>query len=812
MIRHASISTILWLLIAPLGLAQQKQEGTTDVNRIELGRLGNGAVVAFIRAGSGDWGIEISGGSTPIITQQKPAQIEVYRSQENVQQLAAGCQSVQKEGDAVVAKAKLAGEGKAAFEVEDRWKISGAMLSLSRKVSVTGAEDNAGFYSAIRLTTAPTVKWEDVKCFIPGLLYNEPHGGRLNYAAKRFTIREDYLSAPLIGVLFKDGTWAAVLDPAPRGDTTQAETTASAGMTIIDERIQFGAVGTQEIANGGIEMGFWLPGTTTELGGGFGMRGGTATSVVRRRYHPVKAGFAQSYQVGFRFGKSETFRDMQREAWRWAWQSLNPKIAPVDVEVMRHALADHLADRVLVVDDRAGIPFVIDAVSGKPGSFRPAIRAMSRSGGQTPGASGTPGAPGGTPGAPGAPGGMSGRRGGNSLEQNQELAAWAKTVGIDMDPTAAELELWPKIMMGFCGKNVEVADQLLIESDRDPSPRGQRMRKLGTMILESLVRIDKMSPAPAGEGFDIRTGLAGAVRGAPAFSLRAVSEDMRTMADIVRRERARGRQHPEWFNWVKAYCDWLVTVQREDGSFPSTFQGGTGQPTSTLGSTTYAAVPVLVKMTEETGDKKYLDSAIKAADYIWTNYGSKCVFCGATGGDTADKESGMLSLEAFLSLYENTKDAKWLDRAQTAGSYAESWIWIWNVPMPMDATYELGWKKGVPTIGVNGIGSNDIGGVDQYLDWAVPAYARLYKYTKDEHYLDVARVLLHGTKAMLALPGRTYDLKGPGWQQEHWRMGPIRGIGAHRTWLPWISVNHLHGITGLEDVDKDLYEKLSKGD
>jgi len=223
-------------------------------------------------------------------------------------------------------------------------------------------------------------------------------------------------------------------------------------------------------------------------------------------------------------------------------------------------------------------------------------------------------------------------------------------------------------------------------------------------------------------------------------------------------------------------------------------------------------VPVLVKMTEETGDKKYLNSAIRAADYIWVNFGSKCVFLGATGGEVADKESGMLSLEAFLALYENTRDPKWLRRAQTAGDYTESWIWIWNVPMPIGAKYsDLGWKPGVPTVGVNGIGSNVAGHVDQYLDWAVPSYARLYKYTQDEHYLDVARVLLHGTKAMLALPGRTYDLKGPGWQQEHWRMGPgTRGIGAHRTWLPWISVNHLHGITGLEELDKDLYQQLAQ--
>jgi len=801
MIRYAPFGALMWLWIAPWTSAQPS--ATTAVNRLELGRLVNGASVTFTRAETGNWGVEISGGGAPRLTQDKPAQIEVFQGDGNVRQLAAGYESVRKETDAVVARAKVTADGKAMFAVEDRWQIGGAVLALNRKVSVTVTETNAGFFSAIRFSTAPGVKWEDVDYFAPGLLYGEPHtsvsapGGSLSYRAKLFLIREDYLSAPLFGVSFRDGNWAAVLDPAPRGDTTQAETTAPAATPIIDERIQFGALGAFEASPGGIELGFWLPGTTTEFGGGLGMREGvTATPVVRRRYHPVKAGFSQSYQVAFRFGKSESFRGMERDAWRWAWESLKPKVTPVDVEVVRHTLTDHLADRVLTVEDRAGIPFVIDAVSGKPGSFRPALMSMSRRGGQTPGATNAPAG-----------------RGGNSLQQNQELADWAKTVGINVDPQAAELELWPKIMMGFCGKNVEVADQLLQESDRDSSPRGQRMRKLGLTIIESLIRIVPMSPAPAAEGFDIRTGKASAVRGAPAFSLRATAEDMRTMVDMFRRERTLGRQHPEWFNWVKAYADWLVTVQREDGSFPANFQGGTGAPTGTSGVTTYTPVPLLVRMTEETGDKKYLNSAIRAADYIWSNFGSKCVFLGATGGDVADKESGMLSLEAFLSLYENTKEPKWLERAETAGSYAESWIWIWNVPMPTGAnSSDLGWKPGVPTVGVNGIGANVAGHVDEYLDWAVPSYAKLFKYTGDGHYLDVARVLLHDTKSMLALPGRTYDLLGPGWQQEHWRMGPgVRGIGAHRTWLPWISVNHLHGITGLEEFDKDLYQRLAAG-
>jgi hypothetical protein len=794
MIRYALFGALICLSIAPVGPAQQKPAGATAASRLVLGRLSNGAAVTFVRAGSGDWGIDISGGAAPRVTQAKPAQIEVYRGGDRVSQLAAGYRSVAREADAVVAKAKVAGQGAAAFAVEDRWTISGAVLSLSRKVTVTGAEHDAGFYSAIRLSTAPTTTWPDLDYLAPGLLYGDPHtsagapGGSLYYRAKRFSIREDYLPAPVFALSFRDGNWAAVMDMAPRGDTTQVETTAPASTPVIDERLQFGALGAREVPEGGVEFGFWLPGTTNEFSGGFGFGGGQgapSAPVVRRRYHPVKAGFSQRYQVGFRFGQGASFRGMERDAWRWAWQTLKPKVTLIDVEVVRRTLIDHLADRVLTVDDRAGVPFVIDAVSGKPGSFRPAaMMAMFR-----PPTAARP------------------------AFDTEDLVKWAKSVGIDMDPQAAELELWPKIAMGFCGKNIEVADQLLLEGDRDPGPRGQRMRKLGLAIVASLIRLVPMSPAPAAEGFDIKTGKASAVRGAPSLTLRATAEDLRTMVDLYRRERALGRQHSEWFAWVKAYADWLLTQQREDGSFPASWLGGTGEVRGTSGVTSYAPVPLLVRMSEETGDRKYLDSAIRAADYIWASFGSRCVFLGATGGDVADKESGMLSLEAFLALYDNTREPKWLERARTAGDYAESWIWIWNVPMPLDAQdSELAWKRGVPTVGLQGIGSNVAGHVDEYLDWAVPSYAKLYRYTKDEHYLDVARVLLHDTKSMLALPGRTYDLLGPGWQQEHWRMGPgIRGIGAHRTWLPWISVNHLHGITGLEELDKALFDRLVKG-
>ena len=56
MIRYAPFSAFLWLLIASLAPAQQRQPVASEANRILLGRLADGAAVTFVRAGSGRLG------------------------------------------------------------------------------------------------------------------------------------------------------------------------------------------------------------------------------------------------------------------------------------------------------------------------------------------------------------------------------------------------------------------------------------------------------------------------------------------------------------------------------------------------------------------------------------------------------------------------------------------------------------------------------------------------------------------------------------------------------------------------------------
>jgi hypothetical protein len=708
--------------------------------------LQTGGTVSFIRAVGGTWGIDISGGGAPRLKQQTPAMLQVYRAANVISELATGYATVQQSAADVIARAEIAYGKDLVFRVEDRWSLTGEVVTVRRNVEVAGNAPG-GFNSSVVLTVDPSVRWSDVNCLAPGALYGDPTydgdrspGGTLNYAARRFFMREDILPAPLFALSFSNGFSVALLDPSPRGASTVDETKLSKDV-MTDARFQFGALGAWQRANGSIELGFQFPGTASMYA--FGPNVPAAPRWIRR-FHPIVQGVAHSYEVSFRFGLKESFRDVTRNTWRWAWSTLNPAVNTIDVEQVRRVLTDHLAAQAATIDGRTAIPFAVATFDT------------------------------------------------NRPQWNWTMAA-----------------------MGFVSKNIECADQLLREGDRDTAERGKTMRRIGLAVISSMIQALPTVPLQA-TGYDLATGKPwNHIWLAPW--LRNATEDMSVLMRAYRRERALGRQHPEWFTWVKSYVDWLVLQQREDGSFPRRWKPGSNAVAEPTGTTSYCPVPLLVMMTEETGDPTYRQSAIRAAEYVWGMWGTRGLFVGGASDNPniTDKEAGMLSMEAYLSLYDATREPQWLERAEAAATFTESWIWIWNLPMPIDADdTQLHWKKGVSTIGVQGITARVAGSVDEYLDWAVPSYARLYKYTKDKHYLDVARLLLHDTKSMVALPGRQYDMKGIGWQQEGWHMGPGgpgRGVGGHRFWLPWISANHLYGITGLEELDRVLYRQLAGG-
>jgi hypothetical protein len=401
---------LTFLLTTAASWAQTQEQPLPALETVVVGRLQTGATVSLAPVTATEWGIEIAGAAVPRVAAAKPARLEVFHAEDDIRQLTAAYTTVRKTGAGVEARADIASGDDVVFHVVDEWSVSDAVVSVRRKVAVAGHAPG-GFSSSVVFTVDPAVGWNDVRYLAPGALYGDPThdgdrsaGGTLNDKARRFVMREDMLPAPLFALAFADGASVAVLDPSPRGDTTVEESKLS-NAVMTDVRFLFGALGAWQADDGSVEFGFLFPGTVTTY------TGEPPARRWMRRYHPIATDTVHSYRVEFRFGRHESFPDLTRNAWRWAWDTLKPPVTHIDVDLVRRVLTDHLAAQAVTMDGRTAIPFVLSTVT-------------------------------------------------DQLQWNWTMAA-----------------------MGFVGKNIECADQLLREGDRDRTERGRKMRRIGLAVI-----------------------------------------------------------------------------------------------------------------------------------------------------------------------------------------------------------------------------------------------------------------------------------------------------------------------------------------
>lgn len=320
--------------------------------------MGNAArmpeLMAIHSSTMNEWGIRIENPGLATLEQAAPLQIQFYESEAERRFLSCGYKSFDKTADGFSGKGALSPAPGLTFQFEDIWTRSSAIITVNRKVTVSG-NAHGGFYSKISFDTLKGLTYPDVKLFAPGMTYGSPDyqydfapAGMTNYLAGSFNAREDDFTIPLCGIYFRDGTSAALVNLRPRCNTTVAET-HDTKTTLIDDRIRFGALGANELSDGGISLAYWFPGSEES----------------RQRYHPVRHGFIHEYSISFRFGSDETYHDFYTSTWRWCWGKMAPATNYHDMDVVQKSLVDHLAGLVLKYDDRVGIPFWTSMVTGR---------------------------------------------------------------------------------------------------------------------------------------------------------------------------------------------------------------------------------------------------------------------------------------------------------------------------------------------------------------------------------------------------------------------------------------------------------------
>jgi hypothetical protein len=264
-------------------------------------------------------------------------------------------------------------------------------------------------------------------------------------------------------------------------------------------------------------------------------------------------------------------------------------------------------------------------------------------------------------------------------------------------------------------------------------------------------------------------------------------------------------ERKKWFAWVKRFGDWLCAHQNTDGSYYRSYNVD-GKPAMETKYNTTHPIEFLLGLYKVTSNESYLKAAIAAGEYAWENIHLKASYVGGTpdNPNVTNKEAALLTIDAFIALYETTGEKKWLDGAVKAATFAETWNYIWDIPMiPGDQDTEV--FDRIHTAGLSLVATGH-SYADYYNAFYPYQYYKLYLSTGDNHFYDTANLLLHNTKQLLDTDG-SKDYGHPGIQTEGIVLAGRRGRGAN-VWLPWVTLAHIDPLIKLQedfgamDIDK----------
>ncbi len=307
---------------------------------------------------------------------------------------------------------------------------------------------------------------------------------------------------------------------------------------------------------------------------------------------------------------------------------------------------------------------------------------------------------------------------------------------------------------------------------------------------------------------------AGQRRDYPSF-LRCFVDGMEGLLDACRISAAYGESQKKWDEALRRVASHLVEKQNEDGSFYRAYKTNgeveTGGDRNTRGTSklnTPLTVRFLVKMHEHTGEEKYKEAAIRAADFSYNELYLKLgKYVGGTpdNPNTVDKEAAIYALYCFNAAHTLTGDAKYLKAAEHAACSAMSWTYCYDFAIPNrneeDARKNPFTKGGIVGFSIIATGHS---GADNFISYMFYEMYTLYVKTGNAHYLHMARLLQNNTKSNTDFDGRM-GYKYRAFMPEATNVADL-AFRSVSVWLPWASIANIEPIIHLEEAfgQKDI--------
>lgn len=270
-------------------------------------------------------------------------------------------------------------------------------------------------------------------------------------------------------------------------------------------------------------------------------------------------------------------------------------------------------------------------------------------------------------------------------------------------------------------------------------------------------------------------------------------------------EKRNGVNKDQWLQFCKNGADWVLTKQNGDGSFPRSIDYTSNKVSNSETTNTSHIINFLVELYFATGNETYKQAALNAGNFLYNDSYLNFKFVGGTpdNPNVPDKEAASMALRAYLALSDLTKDTKWMDAAEQAAYYYQTWIYCWNVPIPADDA-NANYPKTRSTTGLSVIGTAG-NAADTYAAIDAFAFYRMYLYSGDEIFLNTAKLCLYNTKQAVNWD-RSDPIPGygdPGLSVEAMSVMTPRGHGVNY-YLPWQAYNFVEPMVLFQDIFGDI--------
>ena len=207
-----------------------------------------------------------------------------------------------------------------------------------------------------------------------------------------------------------------------------------------------------------------------------------------------------------------------------------------------------------------------------------------------------------------------------------------------------------------------------------------------------------------------------------------------------------GIDRPNYAKRAFGLCDFFVSAQQTSGEFAKSYflDGSIDKAHGSVGA--FIILPLLDAY-EKTGDKKYLDSAVRGLDfYLGEVEKGGCTTAGALDSNCIDKESAAPVLRASLRVYEITGEKRYLELAEELAYYLATWQYHYSVAFPKDS---MAGELGVDTYGSTAVSAAH-NALDHYGLWWVPEYVKLAELTGKNIWKERARALWYSGTQLIS--------------------------------------------------------------